>query len=82
MQCHAEGMVHHNDKLDEVLAALENLLVTADSTRLGVFSTSPSPVSGTISLPCITVMDAMGREHKIPLEFSFSYNVRGLPALY
>ena len=75
MQCLA-------DKLDEVLVALKKPIATADSTRLDVFSTSPSPVSGTILVPCVTVMDAMGREHKIPLEFSFSYDVCGLPALY
>lgn len=82
MQCQAEGMVHHNDKLDEMLAALKKPMATAVSTWLDAFSTNPSPLCGTISLLCVTVMDAMGREHKIPLEFSFSYNVCGLPALY
>ena len=75
-------MVHHNDKLDEMLAELKKLHATADSTQLDAFSTSPSPVSGTTPLPCVTVMDAMGREHRIPLVISFSYDVRGLSALY
>ena len=80
MQCQAEGMVHLSDKQDEMLAALKKLIDIVNSARLDVFSTSPSPVSGTI-FQCITVMDAMGREHKIPLEFSFSYDVCGLSAL-
>ena len=74
-------MVHLNDKLDEVFAALKILADIVNSTRLDVFSTSPSPVSGTI-FQYVTVMDAMGRVHKIPLEFSFSYDVCGLSALY
>jgi len=64
--------------LDEV----KKIIATADSTRLDAFSRSPSPVSGTISLLCVTVMDAMGREHSIPLEISSSYDVCGLSALY
>ena len=74
MQCQGDGTVHLNSRLDEVLTALA--LQNSHFKRLDVFSPKLSP--GMVSFPCVTVMDAMGKEHQIPLDFCFSYDVCGL----
>ena len=78
MRCQGEGTVHLNDKLDEVLTSLRQVVENQNAIfkRLDVFSPKLSP--GIISIPCVAVMDAMGKEHQIPLDFCYSYDVCGL----
>ena len=82
MRCQGEGTVHLNGKLDEVLISLRQVVKNQNAIfkRLDIFSPKLSP--GIISFPCVAVMDAMGREHQIPLNLCFSYEACSLDRIF
>jgi hypothetical protein len=55
------------------------LLITTQSTMIRLqFFMGPSASPGAIALGCVTLVDATGHHHDIPMNFCTSYQVRSL----